>query len=71
MYFYFVVVVFVSLSPSKRLGVCGCHRASDPMEGNWPRYANWAHSTKEKNLFPLEINQAIDYNMLRVGLQST
>ncbi|KAG7280521.1 hypothetical protein CRUP_022051 [Coryphaenoides rupestris] len=35
------------------------------MQGNWLRCVNWAHSIKEQNLFPLEMNQAIDYNVLR------
>ncbi|XP_029907212.1 PR domain zinc finger protein 2 isoform X1 [Myripristis murdjan] len=42
-----------------------CVDATDPMKGNWLRYVNWAHSTQEQNLFPLEINRAIYYKVLR------
>ncbi|KAK2861963.1 hypothetical protein Q5P01_001496 [Channa striata] len=42
-----------------------CVDATDPMKGNWLRYVNWAHSSKEQNLFPLEINRAIYYKVLR------
>lgn len=44
-----------------------CVDATDPMKGNWLRYVNWAHSSEEQNLFPLEINKAIYYKVLRVG----
>lgn len=44
-----------------------CVDATDPMKGNWLRYVNWAHSSEEQNLFPLEINRAIYYKVLRVG----
>ncbi|XP_029630481.1 PR domain zinc finger protein 2-like isoform X2 [Salmo trutta] len=42
-----------------------CVDATDPMKGNWLRYVNWAHSTQEQNLFPMEINRAIYYKVLR------
>ncbi|CDQ83202.1 unnamed protein product [Oncorhynchus mykiss] len=42
-----------------------CVDARDPMKGNWLRYVNWAHSTQEQNLFPMEINRAIYYKVLR------
>ncbi|KAK2915190.1 hypothetical protein Q8A73_005784 [Channa argus] len=42
-----------------------CVDATDPMKGNWLRYVNWARSSKEQNLFPLEINRAIYYKVLR------
>ncbi|XP_076616739.1 PR domain zinc finger protein 2 [Chaetodon auriga] len=42
-----------------------CVDATDPMKGNWLRYVNWARSTEEQNLFPLEINRAIYYKVLR------
>lgn len=41
--------------------------ATDPMKGNWLRYVNWAGSSEEQNLFPLEINRAIYYKVLRVS----
>lgn len=44
-----------------------CVDATDPAKGNWLRYVNWARSGEEQNLFPLEINKAIYYNVLRVG----
>lgn len=44
-----------------------CVDATDPMKGNWLRYVNWARSSEEQNLFPLEINRAIYYKVLRVG----
>ena len=44
-----------------------CVDATDPMKGNWLRYVNWARSTEDQNIFPLEINKAIYYNVLRVG----
>lgn len=44
-----------------------CVDATDPMKGNWLRYVNWAHSSDEQNLFPLEINRAIYYKVLRVS----
>lgn len=44
-----------------------CVDATDPMKGNWLRYVNWARSGEEQNLFPLEINKAIYYKVLRVG----
>lgn len=44
-----------------------CIDATDPMKGNWLRYVNWARSSEEQNLFPLEINRAIHYKVLRVG----
>lgn len=43
-----------------------CVDATDPMKGNWLRYVNWAGSSEEQNLFPLEINRAIYYKVLRV-----
>ncbi|XP_074500288.1 PR domain zinc finger protein 2 [Sebastes fasciatus] len=42
-----------------------CVDATDPMKGNWLRYVNWAGSGDEQNLFPLEINRAIYYKVLR------
>ncbi|XP_034540547.1 PR domain zinc finger protein 2 isoform X2 [Notolabrus celidotus] len=42
-----------------------CVDATDPMKGNWLRYVNWARSSEEQNLFPLEINRAIHYKVLR------
>nr|XP_040058827.1 PR domain zinc finger protein 2 isoform X1 [Gasterosteus aculeatus aculeatus]XP_040058828.1 PR domain zinc finger protein 2 isoform X1 [Gasterosteus aculeatus aculeatus] len=42
-----------------------CVDATDPAKGNWLRYVNWARSGEEQNLFPLEINKAIYYNVLR------
>ncbi|KAM9859332.1 PR domain zinc finger protein 2 [Aulostomus maculatus] len=42
-----------------------CVDATDPMKGNWLRYVNWARSSAEQNLFPLEINRAIYYIVLR------
>ncbi|CAB1459535.1 unnamed protein product [Pleuronectes platessa] len=42
-----------------------CVDATDPMTGNWLRYVNWACSSDEQNLFPLEINRAIYYKVLR------
>uniref|UniRef100_A0A3P9CAP4 PR/SET domain 2 n=1 Tax=Maylandia zebra TaxID=106582 RepID=A0A3P9CAP4_9CICH len=42
-----------------------CIDATDPMKGNWLRYVNWARSSEEQNLFPLEINRAIHYKVLR------
>ncbi|KAM3621758.1 uncharacterized protein V6R79_015559 [Siganus canaliculatus] len=42
-----------------------CVDATDPMKGNWLRYVNWARSSDEQNLFPLEINRAIYYKVLR------
>ncbi|KAG5275313.1 hypothetical protein AALO_G00146000 [Alosa alosa] len=42
-----------------------CVDATDPLQGNWLRYVNWARSTQEQNLFPLEINRAIYYKVLR------
>uniref|UniRef100_A0A3Q3SER9 PR domain containing 2, with ZNF domain b n=1 Tax=Mastacembelus armatus TaxID=205130 RepID=A0A3Q3SER9_9TELE len=42
-----------------------CVDATDPMKGNWLRYVNWARSSEEQNLFPLEINRAIYYKVLR------
>lgn len=44
-----------------------CVDATDPTKGNWLRYVNWAHSSEEQNLFPLEINRAIYYKVLRVS----
>lgn len=44
-----------------------CVDATDPMKGNWLRYVNWARSSEEQNLFPLEINRAIYYKVLKVG----
>lgn len=44
-----------------------CVDATDPTKGNWLRYVNWACSPEEQNLFPLEINRAIYYKVLRVG----
>lgn len=44
-----------------------CVDATDPMSGNWLRYVNWARSSEEQNLFPLEINRAIYYKVLRVS----
>lgn len=44
-----------------------CVDATDPMKGNWLRYVNWAHCSEEQNLFPLEINRAIYYKVLRVS----
>lgn len=44
-----------------------CVDATDPMKGNWLRYVNWARSSEEQNLFPLEINKAIHYKVLKVG----
>lgn len=43
-----------------------CVDATDPVKGNWLRYVNWACSTEEQNLFPLEINRAVYYKVLRV-----
>lgn len=48
-----------------------CVDATDPMKGNWLRYVNWARSSEEQNLFPLEINKAIYYKVLRVGQRLT
>ncbi|KAB5537009.1 hypothetical protein PHYPO_G00113890 [Pangasianodon hypophthalmus] len=42
-----------------------CVDATDPVKGNWLRYVNWACSSEEQNLFPLEINRAIYYKVLR------
>ncbi|XP_026999735.2 PR domain zinc finger protein 2 isoform X1 [Tachysurus fulvidraco] len=42
-----------------------CVDATDPTKGNWLRYVNWACSPEEQNLFPLEINRAIYYKVLR------
>nr|XP_008288328.1 PREDICTED: hyphally regulated cell wall protein 3-like [Stegastes partitus] len=42
-----------------------CVDATDPTKGNWLRYVNWARSSEEQNLFPLEINRAIYYKVLR------
>ncbi|XP_035008074.1 PR domain zinc finger protein 2 [Hippoglossus stenolepis] len=42
-----------------------CVDATNPMKGNWLRYVNWACSSDEQNLFPLEINRAIYYKVLR------
>ncbi|KAJ8371238.1 hypothetical protein SKAU_G00112660, partial [Synaphobranchus kaupii] len=42
-----------------------CVDATDPLKGNWLRYVNWARSTQEQNLFPLEINRAIYYKVLK------
>uniref|UniRef100_A0A665UQL5 PR domain containing 2, with ZNF domain b n=1 Tax=Echeneis naucrates TaxID=173247 RepID=A0A665UQL5_ECHNA len=42
-----------------------CVDATDPMKGNWLRYVNWARCSEEQNLFPLEINRAIYYKVLR------
>uniref|UniRef100_A0AAV2M8H9 Uncharacterized protein n=1 Tax=Knipowitschia caucasica TaxID=637954 RepID=A0AAV2M8H9_KNICA len=42
-----------------------CVDATDPLKGNWLRYVNWARSSEEQNLFPLEINRAIYYKALR------
>ncbi|CAB1314681.1 unnamed protein product [Coregonus sp. 'balchen'] len=42
-----------------------CVDATDPMKGNWLRYVNWANSTQEQNLFPMEINRAIYYKVLQ------
>ncbi|XP_048879223.1 PR domain zinc finger protein 2 isoform X1 [Brienomyrus brachyistius] len=42
-----------------------CVDATDPAKGNWLRYVNWARSTQEQNLFPLEINRAIYYKVLK------
>ncbi|CAB1353411.1 unnamed protein product [Coregonus sp. 'balchen'] len=42
-----------------------CVDATDPMKGNWLRYVNWARSTQEQNLFPMEINRAIYYKVLQ------
>ncbi|XP_030634432.1 PR domain zinc finger protein 2 [Chanos chanos] len=42
-----------------------CVDATDPMKGNWLRYVNWARSSEEQNLFPLEINRSIYYKVLR------
>ncbi|XP_059184708.1 PR domain zinc finger protein 2 [Centropristis striata] len=42
-----------------------CVDATDPVKGNWLRYVNWARSSEEQNLFPLEINRAIYYKALR------
>ncbi|KAM9759025.1 PR domain zinc finger protein 2 isoform 1-T1 [Menidia menidia] len=42
-----------------------CIDATDPVKGNWLRYVNWARSSEEQNLFPLEINRAIYYKVLR------
>uniref|UniRef100_A0A672ZZU1 PR domain containing 2, with ZNF domain b n=1 Tax=Sphaeramia orbicularis TaxID=375764 RepID=A0A672ZZU1_9TELE len=42
-----------------------CVDATDPMKGNWLRYVNWARSSEEQNIFPLEINKAIYYKVLR------
>ncbi|XP_007550133.1 PR domain zinc finger protein 2-like [Poecilia latipinna] len=44
-----------------------CIDATDPLKGNWLRYVNWARSSEEQNLFPLEINRAIYYKVLRVS----
>ncbi|XP_061113921.1 PR domain zinc finger protein 2 isoform X1 [Conger conger] len=42
-----------------------CVDATDPLKGNWLRYVNWARSTQEQNLFPMEINRAIYYKVLK------
>uniref|UniRef100_H3DBC6 PR/SET domain 2 n=1 Tax=Tetraodon nigroviridis TaxID=99883 RepID=H3DBC6_TETNG len=42
-----------------------CVDATDPTKGNWLRYVNWARSSQEQNLFPLEINRAVYYKVLR------
>ncbi|MBN3324131.1 PRDM2 protein, partial [Atractosteus spatula] len=42
-----------------------CVDATDPLRGNWLRYVNWARSGQEQNLFPLEINRAIYYKVLK------
>ncbi|KAM4703151.1 PR domain zinc finger protein 2 [Rhinophrynus dorsalis] len=42
-----------------------CVDATDPQNGNWLRYVNWARSAKEQNLCPLEINRAIYYKTLK------
>ncbi|KAE8298421.1 PR domain zinc finger protein 2 [Larimichthys crocea] len=42
-----------------------CVDATDPVKGNWLRYVNWARSSEEQNLFPLEINRAIYYKVLK------
>ncbi|XP_051528105.1 PR domain zinc finger protein 2-like [Myxocyprinus asiaticus] len=42
-----------------------CVDATDPLKGNWLRYVNWARNSQEQNLFPLEINRAIYYKVLR------
>lgn len=44
-----------------------CVDATDPTKGNWLRYVNWARSSQEQNLFPLEINRAVYYKVLRVS----
>lgn len=47
-----------------------CVDATDPMKGNWLRYVNWACSTQEQNISPLETNRAIYYKVSRVGNRS-
>ncbi|TRY82640.1 hypothetical protein DNTS_032581, partial [Danionella cerebrum] len=42
-----------------------CVDATDPEKGNWLRYVNWAQSSKDQNLFPLEINRTIYYKVLK------
>ncbi|XP_060708363.1 PR domain zinc finger protein 2 [Hemiscyllium ocellatum] len=42
-----------------------CIDATDPSKGNWLRYVNWARSSDEQNLFPLEINRAIYYKVFK------
>ncbi|XP_038678298.1 PR domain zinc finger protein 2-like isoform X4 [Scyliorhinus canicula] len=42
-----------------------CIDATDPNKGNWLRYVNWARSSDEQNLFPLEINRAIYYKVFK------
>lgn len=43
-----------------------CIDATDPMKGNWLRYVNWACSSEEQNLLPLESSRAVYYKVLRV-----
>nr|XP_043880110.1 PR domain zinc finger protein 2 isoform X1 [Solea senegalensis] len=42
-----------------------CVDATDPAKGNWLRYVNWARASDEQNLFPLEIDRAIYYKVLK------
>ncbi|XP_059807850.1 PR domain zinc finger protein 2 [Hypanus sabinus] len=42
-----------------------CIDATDPNKGNWLRYVNWARSSNEQNLFPLEINRGIYYKVFK------
>ncbi|XP_051895377.1 PR domain zinc finger protein 2 isoform X3 [Pristis pectinata] len=42
-----------------------CIDATDPNKGNWLRYVNWARSSDEQNLFPLEINRGIYYKVFK------